>query len=82
MEPDLMTLHCDYCRGELRFGAQRYWRMRFCSNACKKAYQQRLDESTREKIGRLDRATCHTSRTIGHFIGFRRSASFHRHRAA
>jgi hypothetical protein len=76
-----MTLRCDHCRGELSLVVQRYWRMRFCSNACKNAYQQRLDGGTRQKIVRLDRARCDRSRTIDHLIGPRPIASFSRHRA-
>ena len=45
-----MTAHkCDYCRGPLGLIAPRYWGMRFCSKAHKKAYQRRLAEETRAK---------------------------------
>ena len=43
-------MKCDYCRGPLGLIVQRYWRMRFCSRACKAAYLQRLDTDTREKL--------------------------------
>ena len=49
-----MTAHkCDYCRGPLGLIAYRYWLMRFCSKAHKKAYQRRLAEETRAKIRHL-----------------------------
>jgi hypothetical protein len=44
---------CDYCRGPLGLIAARYWGMRFCSKAHKKAYQRRLAEVTRAKIRHL-----------------------------
>ena len=74
-----MTLHCDHCRGKLGLGARRYWRMRFCSDACKKAYQRRLDGSTKDKISRLDHVTCGEPRAIGHLLGSRPFAGFGRH---
>lgn len=49
-----MTLRCDHCRGRFGLIVQRYWRMRFCSVACKEAYQRRLGEDTKAKIRRLD----------------------------
>jgi uncharacterized protein YbaR (Trm112 family) len=51
----LSSLCCDYCRGKLSFNSHRYWRMRFCSAACTKAYQQRLFPHTRQKIHEIDR---------------------------
>jgi hypothetical protein len=49
-----MTAHkCDYCRGPLGLIAPRYWGMRFCSKAHKKAYQRRLAEGTHAKIRHL-----------------------------
>ena len=49
-----MTAHkCDYCRGPVGPVAPRYWRMRFCSKAHKKAYQRRLTDGTRAKIRHL-----------------------------
>ena len=49
-----MTAHkCDYCRGPLGLIAARYWGMRFCSKAHKKAYQRRLAEVTRARIRHL-----------------------------
>jgi hypothetical protein len=44
------SLCCDHCRGTLRFGAHRYWPMRFCSVACMNAYRQRLSPATQQKI--------------------------------
>ena len=32
----------------------RYWQMQFCSTPCKDAYQHRLAEETKVKIGHLD----------------------------
>jgi hypothetical protein len=43
-------MKCDYCRRPLGLIVQRYRRMRFCSQACKAAYLQRLDTNTREKL--------------------------------
>jgi hypothetical protein len=54
LEEQTMTAHkCDYCRGALGLIAPRYWGMRFCSKAHKKAYQHRLAEGTRTKIRHL-----------------------------
>jgi hypothetical protein len=74
-----MTLHCDHCRGNLDRSAQRYWRMRFCSQACKQAYQRRLDQSTRDKIGRLDRVAPHAPQAMGRLVASRSFAGFGRH---
>jgi hypothetical protein len=32
---------------------RRYWRMRFCSAGCVQAYQQRLQDNTKDKIAKL-----------------------------
>jgi hypothetical protein len=48
------TLRCDQCRRGLGPDLHHYWHMRFCSSACISAYQQRLDEETREKIRHLE----------------------------
>jgi hypothetical protein len=48
------SLCCDHCRGKLKFGAHRYWHMRFCSAACVSAYRQRLSPHTRQKIYEID----------------------------
>jgi len=48
-----MTLHCDHCRRPLGLMVRRYWRMRFCSAGCVQAYQQRLQDNTRDKIAKL-----------------------------
>jgi hypothetical protein len=48
------SLCCDHCRGKLKFGVHRYWRMRFCSAACMHAYQQRLSTHTHQKISEID----------------------------
>jgi hypothetical protein len=44
------SLCCDHCRGKLRFRVHRYWHMRFCSEACMNAYQQRLAPHAAENI--------------------------------
>lgn len=54
MEPALMTMRCDYCRGKFGLVVHRYWRMRFCCEACARAYQQRLHDDTKAKIRRLN----------------------------
>jgi hypothetical protein len=77
-----MTLHCDHCRGELGLGARRYWRMRFCSQACKQAYQRRLDQSTRDKIGRLDRVAPRAPQVMGRSLASRSRAESGRRFAA
>jgi hypothetical protein len=71
MDAQFMTLRCDHCREQLGPIVQRYWRMRFCSEACKAAYQGRLGESTRHKIGRLDRLECDALQPNGHRVGSR-----------
>jgi hypothetical protein len=48
-----MTMRCDHCRRPLGLIVRRYWHMRFCSAACVQAYQQRLQDDTREKIAKL-----------------------------
>ncbi|MGA8613355.1 MAG: hypothetical protein WB760_16970 [Xanthobacteraceae bacterium] len=77
-----MMLRCDHCRGKLGLSAQRYWRIRFCSEACKRAYQRRLDESTRDKVGRLERIARDAPQAIGHPLGSRSRAEFGRRFAA
>jgi hypothetical protein len=49
-----MTLRCDHCRQPLGIVVFYYWRMRFCSAACRQAYEHRLQGATRVKICRLD----------------------------
>jgi hypothetical protein len=80
MDTQLMSPRCDHCRAELGVFIQRYWRMRFCSDACKKAYQGRLEERTRDKIRRLDRAAFGAPEANGG--GVRSLASFGRRFAA
>jgi hypothetical protein len=77
-----MTMRCDHCREELGLTARRYWRMRFCSEACKCAYQRRLDAATRDKIGRLDRVKCIAPQTLGDPIGSRSRTALGRRFAA
>jgi hypothetical protein len=48
-----MTLRCDHCRRPLGLMVRRYWRMRFCSAGCTQAYQQRLQDDTKDKIAKL-----------------------------
>ena len=52
--PDLRPIRCDHCRKPFGLIRHHYFRMRFCSSDCLKAYQQRLDKLTRTKIERLD----------------------------
>jgi hypothetical protein len=47
-------IRCDHCRKPLAQVVFRYFRMRFCSSDCQKAYQQRLSKITRAKIEFLD----------------------------
>jgi hypothetical protein len=56
--------------------------MRFCSQACKQAYQRRLDQSTRDKIGRLDRVALHAPQAMDHPLASRSRAEFGRRFAA
>jgi hypothetical protein len=48
-----MTVRCDHCRRPLGLIVRRYWHMRFCSAGCMQAYQQRLQDDTKEKIAKL-----------------------------
>jgi hypothetical protein len=48
-----MKLRCDHCRRPLGLMVRRYWHMRFCSAGCMQAYQQRLQDGTKDKIARL-----------------------------
>jgi hypothetical protein len=48
-----MTLRCDHCRQPLGAMVRRYWHMRFCSDACRQAYQRRLHDDTKQKIARI-----------------------------
>jgi hypothetical protein len=77
-----MTSRCDHCRRELGLSAHRYWRMRFCSQACKRAYQRRLDQSTRDKISRLDCVVPHAPQAMDHPLASRSRAEFGRRFAA
>ena len=52
--PERPPIRCDHCRKPFGLVLHRYFRMRFCSSDCLKAYQQRLDKLTRVKIERLD----------------------------
>ena len=47
-------IRCDHCRKPFGRVVRRYFRMRFCSPDCLKAYQQRLDKLTRVKMKRLN----------------------------
>jgi hypothetical protein len=47
-------MRCDHCREPFGVIVHRYWRMRFCSGDCLKAYQCRLDKLTMIRIERLD----------------------------
>jgi hypothetical protein len=43
---------CNHCNGQLGLIIHREWRLRFCSKACKEAYEQKLDEE-RAKLRHL-----------------------------
>ena len=47
-------IRCDHRRKPFGLIVHRYWRMRFCSGDCLKAYQGRLDKLTMIRIERLD----------------------------
>jgi hypothetical protein len=55
------SIRCDHCRKPLGLMVHRYWRMRFCSAACLRAYQSRLNELTMIKIAHLDPARVQSS---------------------
>ena len=48
--PHPEPMRCDHCRKSFGLILHRYFRMRFCSADCLKAYQRRLDELTMMKI--------------------------------
>jgi hypothetical protein len=48
-----MTFRCDHCSAPLGLVFQRYYRMRFCCQAHKIAYERRLSAATRAKIRHL-----------------------------
>jgi len=77
-----MTIRCDHCRGPLGLIIHRYWRMRFCSAACKDAYQQRLHDATKVKIHRLDGAASGKRQAIIRRFGLRARAGVSRNFAA
>ena len=58
-----VSSRCDHCRKPFGLVVHRYFRMRFCSLGCLKAYQERLDKLTRIKIEHLDlsRAASHVA---------------------
>ena len=41
---DEVMRRCNHCDGQLGLIIHRKWRLRFCSRACKKAYEHKLDE--------------------------------------
>jgi hypothetical protein len=47
-------MRCDHCRKSLGLIVHLYWRMRFYSGDCLKAYQRRLDKLTMINIERVD----------------------------
>jgi hypothetical protein len=49
----VMTFRCDHCSAPLGLEFQRYYRMRFCCQAHKIAYERRLSAATRAKIRHL-----------------------------
>lgn len=55
---------------------RRYWRMRFCSASCVQAYQQRLQDNTKDKIAKLraiDGNAGAAPRSTGRLLGSHRS---------
>ena len=52
--PDRRPMRCDHCRKPFRLVLHRYFRMRFCSPGCLKAYQERLNKLTCMKIEQID----------------------------
>ena len=52
--PHPEPMRCDHCRKSFGLILHRYFRMRFCSADCLKAYQHRLDELTMMKIHHID----------------------------
>ena len=50
----MQNIRCDHCRKPFGLVVHRYFRMRFCSAGCLKAYPERLEKLTRIKIERLD----------------------------
>ena len=50
-----MSVRCDHCRQNLDPIVHIFCRMKFCSVACKDAYQDRLGEETKAKICRLQK---------------------------
>jgi hypothetical protein len=47
-------MRCDHCSKSFGLILHRYFRLRFCSADCLKAYQGRLDELTMMKIQHAD----------------------------
>jgi hypothetical protein len=45
---------CDYCQRSFGLILHRYFRMRFCTAGCLRAYQQRLDALTTTEARRFD----------------------------
>ena len=43
--PERPPIRCDHCRKPFGLVLHRYFRMRFCSSDCLKAYQQRLGQT-------------------------------------
>jgi hypothetical protein len=52
--PHPEPMRCDHGRQSFGLILHRYFRMRFCSADCLKAYQGRLDERTMMKIQHTD----------------------------
>jgi hypothetical protein len=74
-----MRLRCDHCRGNLGVVVHRYWRMRFCSPACRCAYERRLNEDTKAKIRRLGGVAREELPAIARLLGSRMLAGVTRH---
>jgi hypothetical protein len=74
-----MSVRCDHCRGNLGVVVHRYCRMRFCSPACLRAYQHRLNEDTKAKIQRLGGVARQEQPAFARLFGSRVLAGVTRH---
>ena len=69
--PPFEPARCDYCRKSFGLILHRYYRMRFCSADCLKAYQGRLDDQTMARIQHIEvrralpNCDCNTAALVG-----------------
>jgi len=54
--PHSEPARCDHCRKSFGLILHRYYRMRFCSDDCLRAYQRRLDDLTMTRIQCVDQS--------------------------